>query len=269
MPLFLIYLPIIYLGLKRPGPLLHLSVAAFLVLIGRKAGFTSLEFLSYVLNGAVFAYVFAQLFQRKFSLFYVLLFSLFTELAFMVLCDPVPVYRTAYREVIATPTAFVTERLGLKQPVPAYDALQWGVLLPLSELLKHVLTTLVLAFVFWRFARREKPRLSDFAVPDWFIWALAAGLFLTIYKAAGAAGLYILMSVLIFYALGGIAIVRLFFERMGPPKFGELLFYVLQPGLLFLPVVSIGVMETWWNFRERIQNLDNSQDNDGNNENPS
>jgi hypothetical protein len=268
MPLFLIYLPIIYLGMKYWGPLLHVAVAVFLVLIGRKAGFTSLEFLSYVLNGAVFAYVFSQLFRRKFSLFHVLFFSLLTELAFMVLCDTVPVYRNAYREVIAATTAFVTGRLGLKQPIPAYNALEWSVILPLSELLKHVLTTLILAFLFWRLARREKPRLSDFAIPDWFIWVFAAGLFLTVYKIAGTAGLYILMSVLIFYALGGIAIVRLFFERIGPPKTGELLFYVLQPGLLFLPVVSIGVMQTWWNFRKRIRDLDNKEHKE-NNDSPS
>jgi hypothetical protein len=259
MPLFLIYLPIIYLGMKNRGWLTHIAVALFLVLVGRKAGFTSLEFLSYVLNGAVFAYVFTQMLKRKSPLFYVLFFSLLSELAFMVLCDTVPLYRNAYREVLAATTAFVTERLGLKQ-VPAYDTLQWNILLPLSELFKHILTTLVLAFLFWRLAKRERPRLSEFSIPDWFIWVFAGGLFLTIYKVAGPAGMYVLMSVLIFYALGGIAIVRLFFERMGPPRFGELLFYVVQPGLLFLPVVSIGVMQTWWNFRERIQNLDNGKD---------
>jgi hypothetical protein len=256
MPLFLIYLPLIYFGLKDRRFYLHGGAAVFLIMAGRKAGFDSLEFLSYVLNGVVFAYVFTHLFKRKYTLFYILLFSLLTELAFMLICEYVPVYRTAYRGLIAAATALLTKQLGMAQPTALYDSLQWNVLLPLSEIIKNVLTTLVLTLLFYRVTVREKPRISDFALPDWFIWVLAGGLLLTIYKVIGVAGSYILMAAGIFYALAGIAIIRLFFERMGSSRIGETLFYLVQPGLLFLPVLSIGVMETWWDFRKRIMALE-------------
>ncbi len=266
MPLFLIYLPIIYLGIKNRNMLQHGAAAVFLVVAGRKAGFDSLEFLSYVLNGVVFAYIFTQLYKRRFTLFYILLFSLVSQLAFMLLCDYVPVYHKAYREIIDATTAFLTSRLHMAQPTPAYDMLQWNVLLPLSEIMKNMVTTLILTFIFYRVAEREKPKLCDFAIPDWFVWVLATGILLSIYKFTGTAGPYILMSALTFYALGGIAIIRLFFESMGTSRIGEMLFYIVQPGLLFMPVVSIGVMETWWGFRKRIKEMEKAKKNKNNNE---
>jgi hypothetical protein len=251
MPLFVIYLSVIYLFLRRQALLYVLTLIA-LVWLGRHYGFQSLVFLRYLLNGFVFGYVFAHAMKRRYDLFYVMLFSVVPELVFLTLCTLVPHYRQALAEVVAATFQMINSRLEVPSGIGAMTLSQASFLFPLAELLKHVITVFILSFIFYRAVSRERPKFSSFIIPDWFIWVLASGLVLALLKIQETLGLYIIITAVILYLFNGIAIVRLFFTRAGNPRLAEFLFYLLQPGFFFIPLLFLGVFQTWIDFRKKI-----------------
>jgi hypothetical protein len=180
----------------------------------------------------------------------------------MALCAEVPTYHREYVSLISQAAKLIDGKFNLPPMQAELEAFQRNWLFPAGELLKDALTVFVLALLFFRLADRDKPRLSDFAVPEGFVWALAAGLLFAISGWFRQAGNYWLMAAALCYILGGFAVVRLYYERVGKSRFAEWLFYIVQPGLLFAPVFLLGLFETWLNFRGRIDNWDNDQKTD-------
>jgi len=255
MPLFLVYIPLIALGLKSAGFWFHGTAVVMLAVLGRSAGFGSLEFLSYALNGVAFAYAFAYGLRKGYSLFHIVLLCTMTELIFMGVCEVVPVYRTEYVSLIKTTSDMAMKALKLPATDSALTAFQWKYILPMSELFKAMLTSFLLSVLFSKLAGREKFRIADFEVPNWFSWVFALGLFLSIYRVAGQTGFFLLAGSALFYLFNGVSIVRKFCTKTVQSKLTEGLFYVVQPGLLFIPVFAIGLLETWWDFRLRIESI--------------
>ncbi|MFH0921211.1 MAG: hypothetical protein V1913_12725 [Fibrobacterota bacterium] len=254
MPFFALYLPVIYLYLKGAGVVLHLGVLAALVLLARTTGTGSLEFLGYLLNGVAFGYVFAWSFQKGLPVFYSLLLSLLPGLVFLTLCTEVPVYRVAYGAILTDAARLVDGKFGLPALSPELLSLQRDWLFPAGEIIKDAVTVFLLALIFYRAAGRTRPMFSGFTVPEGFIWALAAGLTAALAGWGGHAVNLWLVTAGLLYALGGFAVIRLFYERIGKSRFAEWFFYLVQPGLLFVPVVVIGLLQTWLGFRGRIEN---------------
>jgi hypothetical protein len=266
MPLFAVYLPVIYLFLKRTGIPLHLAMVAFLVLVAKTSGLRSLEFLGYLLNGVVFGYLFAWSYRRRLPIFHCFALSLLPGLLFLTLCTEVPSYHQAYTAMMAEGTRLLDGKFGLPAMTPELEALQRDWLFPAGEIFKDALTVLLLAWLFARSAGRERPRFSEFEVPDGFIWALAAGLLLALSGRGGRVSDYWLMIVALSYILGGFAVVRLFYEHIGRSRFAEAFFYLVQPFLMFVPVVVIGLLQTWLGFRKRIQSWQPPKNPDNNSE---
>jgi hypothetical protein len=252
MPLFVIYLSLIFLWFKRQRLLFWAAAGLFLLFALKSEGWRSVVFLRYLLNGVAFGGLVALGLHRPWGLFGIVLLALLPEWLFLTLIQAVPFYERSFSDMMASAFNLINSRIGVPAALPGLEALQRHYLFPLADTVKHVLTTYVLIRVFYRVAGRPKPALHQFAVPGWFIWVFSAGLLLSIVSGAPGAGFAVLASVLCLYILNGIAIVRLFFGRARGFRLGELLFYLVQPGFLFLPLLSIGVLETWLDFRKKI-----------------
>jgi hypothetical protein len=256
MPLFVIYLSLIFLRLKRQRFLFWAAAGLFLLFALKSEGWRSVAFLRYALNGVAFGCLVALGLRRPWGLFGIVLLALLPEWLFLTLIQAVPSYERSFSDMMASAFNLINGRLGAPATLPDLETLQRYYLFPLADTIKHVLTTYILIRVFYRLAGRPKPALHQFAVPGGFIWVFSAGLLLSIVSGTPRTGFVVLASVLCMYILNGIAIVRLFFGRARGLRLGELLFYLVQPGILFLPLLSIGVLETWLDFRKKIKGSD-------------
>lgn len=78
----------------------------------------------------------------------------------------------------------------------------------------------------------------------------------------GRGGNLLLAGAVALYLVHGFAIARLFFNKFSRSKFGEFLFYASQPWLFFAPILVVGVLEHWLDFRERITTAELSKPKD-------
>lgn len=259
MPFFAVYLPLIYLFLKDKKGLLALAAAAVsLVVLGRAVDAGSLTFLQFALDGFLYAAIFALLYRKGFPLFTVVAASMVPQLVLAFLCQTDPGYRKAYDEMINFSLNFVSRRMGMEAPAGLMEQWSRDILFPMGEFSQHMVVTCVLLYLFAGTAGRPRPSLSAFTAPDGFVWVFAGALALALFQdgIAGKAASLMLIATGLLYLLNGIAIVRLFFLRVKGSRTAEAVFYIVQPGLLFMPLLFLGLFETWFSFRKRILSIE-------------
>ena len=196
MPLFVIYLFLIFLWLKRQRALFWAAAGLFLLFALQSEGWQSVVFLRYALNGVAFGCLVALGMHKPWGLFGIVLLSLLPEWLFLTLIQAVPFYERSFSDMMTSAFKLINSRLGAPAALPELEALQRYYLFPLADTVKHVLTTYILVRVFYRFAGRPKPALHQFAVPGWFIWVFAAGLLLSIVSGSPRAG-FVVLAVLV------------------------------------------------------------------------
>ena len=101
------------------------------------------------------------------------------------------------------------------------------------------------------------PEFDQWRMPPWLIWAFIVSGFMAIYpgEQISAAGKNIVTAVSIFYLIQGFAVMKFFFNTMKTPAFVRWLVYLLIGiqwyGLLM--VVFTGLMDNWFDFRNRLE----------------
>ncbi len=102
------------------------------------------------------------------------------------------------------------------------------------------------------------PEFQRWKMPQWLIWAFIISGFVALYPGEGVStyGKNAVTIVSIFYLLQGFAVMRFFFQTMKTPAFVRWLVYLLIGiqwyGLLM--VVFTGLMDNWFDFRQRLEN---------------
>jgi len=227
------------------------AIAGFGAIVAVRQGWASLDALQYGLNGVTFGLFFAWTLGKRLPFFYVLLAGFIPGALFFGLCETVW-YRQEYQEVLKELFAYFTSTAGAQLSGYRVEYSDFVRFVPISESFRILMVTVLLAFVFYRFAGRSRPRISRFRVPDWFAWVLITGLTLQLTGILKPAGYYLLVVSVLFYLCNGVAVIRLFFERWGNAYLIEALFYAVQAVLFLVPLLLIGVLETWLNMRGKL-----------------
>ncbi len=102
------------------------------------------------------------------------------------------------------------------------------------------------------------PEFSRWKMPSWLIWAFILSGLTALYpgEQVSALGKNTVAAVSVFYLIQGFAVMKFFFQTMKTPTFVRWMVYLLIGiqwyGLLM--VIFTGLMDNWFNFRERLEN---------------
>jgi len=107
----------------------------------------------------------------------------------------------------------------------------------------------------WGWPMWGPPALSDWRMPDVWVWATIAGgiLLLMPGRLAPFVGANLLMLMGALHFLQGLGVVHRFFDRKGLPPFLRGIFYALIffQQVLLLGVAMVGLFDIWIDFRSR------------------
>ncbi|MBL8027262.1 MAG: DUF2232 domain-containing protein [Fibrobacteres bacterium] len=252
IPLFLIPVIVAFLLVRAPKILGIFASVAVLAVVYKLKGLNSIEFLYYSVNGVVLGWFFAFAVIRKKSLFAIAVTAVVFELLIQVVVGTIPQYEAVYRKVLDTAAESVSSLFAMPELSQAMINFQWKILVPFSETLKSAIYALVLGIVLHRFAYGERRKLSEFNMPYWSVWVLAAALALAIFSGGSRNGNLLLLGMTVLYLVNGVSLVRLFFAQPGRSRVGEVLFFLMQIWLLFLPILFLGLMEYWMDLRGKL-----------------
>ena len=102
------------------------------------------------------------------------------------------------------------------------------------------------------------PDFQEWKMPPFLVWIFIISGFMAIYPGEdiSSAGKNLVTAVSIFYLIQGFAVMKFFFQIMKIPVFVRWLVYLLIGiqwyGLLM--VVFTGLMDNWFDFRQRLEN---------------
>jgi len=252
LPIFILPLGMAFLFIRFPMYVGVAIASAILGYTGAKHGFTSMEFMSYLLCGVLPGFIVAFSVIRKKTLFVATVLAIIPEVVFQALLGAVPTYMEVYRKVLNDAAVSAANLFNLPELTDTMVDLQWRFLVPFGEILKSTVYIVVLNMIFSRFAYGQKQRLSGYSMPFQAVLAFALSLCVAILFGGSRSSNLPLCAMVSLYLINGVSIVRLFFEQKGRSKIGEALFFAMQVWLLFIPLFFLGLFEHWLNMRDKV-----------------
>ncbi len=263
-PLLLVPPAIAFVILKGRYFFSMVLAIALLAFVVKTRGAFSVEFLAFVINGVLLGWVIAFAVKLGKSLFVIAGVAVLLEIVFQAVVGGMPVYSVAYKEALVAATNSVNSLFGSSVVTEKMANLQWSLIVPLSEAIKSVLYSTLLALILSRTVRGGKGHFHDFEMPFWTTWIFAVAIFISFAFGGVRMANLPLCGITALFLVNGLSVTRLFFSRSGRSRVGEVLFYAVQLWLMFLPVVVIGFLEHWAEFRSRILNPEVINSNDKN-----
>ncbi len=153
--------------------------------------------------------------------------------------------------------------LTLRQILDWFRQLFWGFL--------AVETLMTLFIVLWLWNRLAPgfkiviPVFAEWQMPDFLIWLTALGILCSLWavQEIQIAGWNLLLVLGLLYLLQGLAVLKTIFIRMQLKKMTAALIYgcFFLTSQITIPLfASIGLFDTWFNFRKKINSVDSTDE---------
>ncbi len=248
------YIPVIVAGRIKGFKAALIFAALFFVIISLSGKVFSLEWTVFVFKGPVYGILFLYLLEKRVRFFELLLISSLPAIFYSLLLVFSTSLQADFRSLLEPQMKLLENNLGSFY-VNSEEMLNYMIkFMPSAEIVQTLLTTSLLFIVINRKVVTQKNLLSNFKVPDWFVWVFAVALFLIVTGFSFQIGLNLLLIAAFIYSLQGVSVVRSFFRPSGQVLHpGEIIFYILQIFVWGVPVFLIGFLDNWKDFRSKMK----------------